>query len=102
MENQKEATTIIPKVIQELSEEQKQVFGLMREERGQVYSILEEATKIKKCQLKKIIKELKRLDLIETVAFVDPDGDIQGYLGRGWVLTGWGEKMQNYLDEKYF
>lgn len=74
----------------------------MDEEHGQVYRMLEETTKIKKCQLKKIIKELRRLDLIQTVSFIDPDGEIQGYLGRGWVLTGWGERMQKFLDDKYF
>lgn len=85
-----------------MTENEKIVFGCMREERGNVYRTLECQPGTTKAELKRIIKKLRELNLIEVVSFIDPDGDVQGYLGRGWVLTGFGDSMQNHLDDKYF
>ncbi len=87
-----------PKIITEMTENEKRVLGQMDWERGTYYRDLEEETGLKKSELKKIIKKLKDLKLIFVGSLVGEEG---GYYGRGWTLSGFGSSMKNNLEEKY-
>lgn len=90
-------------IIKEMSENEKIVLGLMDSEFGKYYIDLQEALPaLKKSELKKIVKNLKGRGLILVGSLVDLNGDRRGYFGRGWTLTGIGERLRDSLDEKYF
>jgi DNA-binding MarR family transcriptional regulator len=87
--------------IEQLSENEKRVLGSICYERGKYYRDLEEDLSIEKKELKKIIKKLKDLNLVQVCSLVDIEGDRTGFFGRGFTLTDLGEELHCELDDKY-
>lgn len=84
----------IPPIINEMSENEKEVLKLLDWEMGKYYRDLEEDLKLKKSELKKIVKRLKDLHLIQVSSLVGEEG---GYYGKGFLITSFGGNIKNWL-----